>query len=146
MRSALFILAVIGFFIAKYIHNQKKTNKPLICMAGFDCESVVKSSHSQMMGIPLEVFGMLYYAFMSVVYFALIFIPSSSLHDLLIIFLFTAPLLAFLFSLYLVFIQVFVLKKGCSWCFLSSFVCIAIFILTVFAYDFSAAWQGLIGF
>ncbi|MCF7833742.1 MAG: vitamin K epoxide reductase family protein [Candidatus Pacebacteria bacterium] len=143
-RLGMLIFAIVGFFIAKYIYNTKKENKPLVCAVGFDCNGVVNSRFSKLFGIPVEFFGMLYYALMSIAYLALLFIPASSLSPLIILFLAFAPMSAFIFSLYLLFAQVFVLKKGCSWCFISSFVCICIFILTLFVYDISGALQSFL--
>ncbi len=52
-------------------------------------------------------------------------------------------MIAFLFSLYLISIQLFVLKKGCFWCYISSLISILIFVLTLLAYDFPSLVQNL---
>jgi uncharacterized membrane protein len=39
--------------------------------------------------------------------------------------------MAFLFSLYLIGVQIFILKKGCSWCIVSALISALIFILAI---------------
>ena len=138
IRIIVFVLGICGFLVARHIHEHKKAeNAPLVCPVGFDCNAVVHSDYSKFFGIPVEILGMFYYAFVSLAYFILIFgaekMPATIVGLLVII-----SLVAFLFSLYLIGVQIFVLKKGCSWCIVSSIVSAAIFILTIFAYDFSS--------
>jgi len=134
MHSALFILSVTGFLVAGYIYRQKKKGEALICPIGFDCAGVVNSKYSNFFGIPLELFGMLYYILMSILYFLLIFLPLGLFPEWFSIFLISAPFFTFLFSLYLLFIQIFILRKGCSWCYFASLVAVLIFILSFILY------------
>jgi uncharacterized membrane protein len=86
---------------------------------------------------------MLYYALIALGYLFLIF-SASALHENLVSFLVILSSIAFFFSVYLIGIQIFVLKKGCSWCIVSALTCLGIFLLTVFAYDFQDILQNLI--
>ncbi len=135
-RVLIFILAVCGFLIAKHIYKHKKKNSaPLVCPIRFDCTLVVHSDYSKMFGIPLEIFGMIYYALVALCYIFLIFSPNA-LPDIFIGGLALISSFAFLFSLYLIGVQIFILKKGCSWCLASALVCLCIFLLTVFGHGF----------
>lgn len=141
IRSLLFILGVLGFWVAKHIHKHKQEGEaPLVCPVGFDCNAVVHSDYSKMFGIPLEYLGMAYYALISIAYFVLIFlgeeIPGIVAGSLML-----SSLGAFLFSIYLIGVQIFILKKGCSWCVVSAGISVLIFILTSFAYDFGSIAQ-----
>ncbi len=135
MRIIIGVLAACGFFVASHIYKHKKAKKPLVCPVGFDCNFVVHSDYSEFMHIPLELFGMGYYALLSLFYFLSLFI-----FDVMPIKLATLVLLssfgAFIFSIYLLGVQIFALKKGCSWCIVSAVISILIFILTVLNYDF----------
>jgi uncharacterized membrane protein len=138
IRIAIFVLGVCGFMVAWTIFKHKKPNQsPLVCPLKFDCQTVVHSDYSKFFGVPVEILGMLYYGFVFVSYFLLIFV-SHSLPILFVGFLATLSIIAFLYSLFLIGVQIFVLKKGCFWCFISAFICILIFLLTVSAYDFSS--------
>lgn len=130
IRIAIFILGLCGFMVAYHIYKHKKNRIPLICPIGFDCSFVVHSAYSEFMHVPLEIFGMIYYAFLSLFYLYFIFI-SETVPVVLSGFLLLASLGAFLFSLYLLVVQIFILKKGCSWCVVSALISVLIFILTI---------------
>ena len=117
MQIAIVILGASGFLVAKHIYGSKKTGMPLVCPVRFDCHSVVNSDYSKIFGIPVELLGMGYYALIALAYLLSIFvILPATLHTIFFIF----SKLAFLFSLYLIGVQIFVLKKGCSWCIVSA--------------------------
>lgn len=132
-RIMLFLFAFAGFFVARHIYKHKKSGAPLVCPIKFDCNSVVHSDYSKFLGIPLEKLGMAYYAVATLGYFILIFI--ANLPRFLVGILVLSSLFAFIFSIYLIIIQLFVLKKGCSWCFTSAFICILIFFLNIYLYN-----------
>ena len=129
----MFVLGGCGFLIAKHIHNHKTKNKPLICPGRSECHAVIHSNYAEIFGVQNEVFGMIYYAFISLS-FLLVFIltlysiPADRI--IFVIFLvFIASLVSVLYSIYLLGVQIFILKKSCIWCIISSFISILIFIL-----------------
>ncbi len=133
----IFVLGLCGFMVARHIRKHKIKNIPLVCPMNFDCHTVVYSDYSKFICIPVEFLGMIYYALISVAYFIFIFwekiLPVS-----VTLFIMTTSFIAFLFSLYLIAVQIFILKKGCSWCIVSALISACIFILTIFAYDFGS--------
>ena len=127
----IFILSLCGFWVARHIHNHKTKNTPLICPGKFDCHTVVHSDYSKFLGVPVEFLGMMYYALISITYLVLTFVPDILSHYLT----FCLDLLstgALIFSFYLIAVQIFILKKGCSWCFISALISALIFILVIF--------------
>lgn len=137
LRVAIFVLGICGFWVAKHIRNHKVKDTPLVCPIGFDCHAVVHSDYSKFIGMPVEILGMIYYGLLSLAYLFFIF-WSEMMPNGLIGFLILMSLGAFLFSLYLIFVQIFLLKKGCSWCIVSALISAAIFGLTMMSYDFSS--------
>lgn len=136
-RLGIFVLGFCGFLVARHIHNHKNSNKaPLVCPIRFDCNTVVHSDYSKLLGIPVEIFGMLYYSLVAISYFAFIFMPFA-LPLYFTNFIIILSLFAFFFSVYLIGIQIFVLKKGCSWCIVSAIISACIFILTILTYHLS---------
>jgi uncharacterized membrane protein len=132
--GAIFVLGVCGLLIARHIRNHKTNNAPLVCMVGFDCHAVVHSDYSKFLGLPVELLGMTYYALVSVFYLLVLVKPDFV--SLGVVGIATiASCVAFIFSIYLIVIQIFVLKKGCSWCIVSSLVSASIFVLTMFTTD-----------
>ena len=142
-KLAIVALGFCGFFIARYIYKHKKKETiPFICPMKFNCHDVIHSNYARFFGISLEVYGIIYYAFIVVIYSYFVIISTLSVP--FVIFVIFLSFSAFIFSIYLVMIQIFVLKEGCFWCFVSAFISIIIFILTLFIYDFKYIIQLLI--
>lgn len=126
----IIILAVLGIFVATHIFKEKKKKKPLICSKNFKCDSVVRSKYSKLFGAPVELFGIFYYILI-IVSFSLFLFRPSVISPLFIIFVFFATGGAFLFSIYLTFIQTFKIKEFCSWCLSSAVISSFIFFLVL---------------
>lgn len=138
IRLAIFILGLCGFLVARHISKKKKDKeKPFVCPLNFDCHTVVNSDYSKLFGVSLETLGMIYYGLVSIFYFLIIFLPET-LPIILINSLIALSLIAFLFSIYLIFVQIFILKSGCFWCIISTIISVLIFILTILLNDFNS--------
>lgn len=141
VRLALFALGLAGFLVARHVNKHKKSEEqPLVCMVGFDCHAVVHSDYSKFFGIHVEILGMLYYGLVTLFYLAILFIPGI-LHTALLGAMVLLSSTAFLFSVYLIAVQIFILKKGCSWCFVSAFISTIIFTVTLLFYNWSEVFQ-----
>jgi|SRR3989344_9470378 len=116
------ILAIAGFALALYIHFHKRTARPLVCPIGHHCDPVIHSDYSKIFGFPVEMLGMLYYALIAVGYWLA---PAHMALQII-------SGAAFGFSLYLIGIQLFVLRMWCTWCLISAALCTGIFIVTFF--------------
>jgi uncharacterized membrane protein len=122
------LLGLVGFLIAFFIYRKKKAKKKLICPRYSNCDTVIHSDYSKILGIPVETLGMIYYLFI------------GSAYSLVFVFHFWSPVVAaillgvsmcsVLFSIYLVSIQAFVVKQWCVWCLCSAFISLLIFILS----------------
>ncbi len=119
-----------GIGVAGYIYYAKNYQEHLACPVGSDCNVVIKSRYSVFFGVPLEYWGMLYYVTIFCSYLAFLITPALRESLLLPTVLFlTAG--AFLFSIYLTFIQGFVLRAWCIWCLLSASLSTIIFIASL---------------
>ena len=128
------IFALAGFSLAAYVHYKKKTAQPLVCPLNGKCEEVVTSKYSKFFGVPVESLGMAYYALVTVVYALHVLVPSL-LSDTVIFLMTGVTIGAFVFSLYLIFIQAFILRKWCTWCLFSAGFSTLIFITAVLGAD-----------
>ncbi|MEX2436533.1 MAG: vitamin K epoxide reductase family protein [Candidatus Paceibacterota bacterium] len=119
--------ALSGLGVAGYIYYKKSSNSHLICPSGSDCDVVIGSKYSKFLKVPLEYWGISYYVSIIVSYGLFLMIPElrSGILMPLIIILTSAALL---FSLYLIFVQGFILRNWCIWCLLSAMMSISIFI------------------
>lgn len=129
LHLASITLSIVGFFIAFYIYRKKRKKKPLICPLRSNCDAVVTSDYSKFLNIPLENIGMGYYAFLALLHSVLIVVGDSPLFSLMVL-VFSGG--AFLFSVYLISIQAFVLRQWCVWCLSSASISTIIFLITVF--------------
>lgn len=128
-----------GFGVASYIRYTKKHHQQLVCPIGSDCNVVINSRYSKFLGVPIEYLGMFYYAVIFIAYIILIFAPYLLSGAFLVgLVMFTA--ISFLFSLYLLFAQAFLLRQWCIWCLLSATLSIAIFITSLVSVNFAVAF------
>ena len=126
----LMILSIIGFAVSYYIFYSKKYDKHLYCPIGQDCDAVVKSKYGKTFGIENTIPGMLYY----VVIFAYGILLNRNVFIALPVYYFIVGIsvASVLFSLYLVYVQKFILKKWCIYCIVSTIA--SIMILGVLVY------------
>lgn len=128
-RLIILILASIGFGIASYIRGKKHKEAPLVCPLEGSCETVVHSEYSKFLGIPLELWGMAYYGSLSLFYAISFILPGIPENISYIVLGISA--LAFLFSLYLTFIQAVIIHHWCTWCLFSAGISTLIFICSL---------------
>lgn len=123
----ILLLAILGFLNAFYLYSQHKrevaTGQKMFCLIGGDCGAVVGSKYGRTLGIKNEKIGMAYYILLGVYFFINIYIPNP----INIIFMKIVTIIATIFSLYLLYVQTFLLKKFCSWCLIAIFINILIF-------------------
>ncbi len=123
-RAVITVLSLIGFIVTAYLtyvyYNQAETS---FCVTGSSCDIVRLSGYSSIDGIPVSLVGL-------VGYFGLFIITVSNISDRLKwLTLYFISLPGLVFSIYLTYVEVFVLKAICSFCLLSAILITAIFIL-----------------
>lgn len=128
--TILSFISLAGFSLARYIYKKKTEKRPLMCPMKTRCEDVVTSDYSKMFGVPLEIFGMWYYGTLSVVYGFFSIFPATHL-PLVSFVLVLISLVAFVVSLYLIFVQAFALRAWCTWCLMSAFLSTTIFAISL---------------
>ncbi|MFB6225988.1 MAG: vitamin K epoxide reductase family protein [Candidatus Paceibacteria bacterium] len=125
-------LSFLGFLISFYIFQKKRSKTHLKCPLDAQCDQVIHSKFSSFFGISVEVLGMIYYGLVAVGYGLKWYLPSFFIGWVGVI-LPSITIGAVLFSLYLVFVQIFTLKEYCSWCIASAFICVLIAVLALAA-------------
>lgn len=117
-------LSFAGFLLATYLRHKKRKKEHFVCPLKAKCDAVIHSRYSKFLGVPVELIGMAYYGLIAIGYG--IKLANGELHALSYVLL-AATAGAFLFSLYLTFVQVFSLREYCSWCLFSALLCTVIF-------------------
>jgi len=127
----LFIIAaVIGLIDSIYLIWIKIANDKIYCLPGIgDCWTVNTSQYSQVFGIPISAFGAI--AYLAILVAALFANRSNFLRVNQITLLFGISLAGFLYSLYLTYLELFVINAICPFCVISAVAMTILFVLSV---------------
>lgn len=123
---AIGFFAFLGFLDATYLSAVHFLDSAPGCGESGGCEQVANSEYSVMAGIPVSVFGMLFY--LSVILLSVFWIDKGAAFVPKTIFALSAP--AFLFSMYLVYLMLYVIEATCWWCMASAVSTTFIFLLS----------------
>lgn len=121
------IVSAIGFLDATYLTVEHYRGAIPPCSVE-GCEIVLTSAYSTVAGIPIALFGALFY--LTVLILSLYFLDSKNAKALRAASYLTIP--AFLTSLVLVYLQLFVLKNICQYCMVSAVTSTVLFIFGIY--------------
>ena len=134
---AILVFSLVGFLTSRAIYRIRR-GKVNEIHCTHSCKSVVTSRFSHFLGIRSEVWGMLYFALTFLFFLVNIFHPLSE-RVLFIGIIIT--LLAFIYTLHLIFVQLIVLKKWCTVCFWASASAFMVTVLAFLGYHFSFGYE-----
>ena len=122
---AIIIISFIGFLDAAYLTVQHYQEGILPCVVFEGCEQVTNSKYSTIFNIPISLLGAAYYLviFLS----AVVFWESKKDKALLVISY--LPIGGFVISVFLLYLQLFVIKAICAYCVVSIITSTMLFIL-----------------
>jgi uncharacterized membrane protein len=138
--SILFVLfPIVGLADTIYLINKRKKGKTPVCPLKGDCAFMLNSKYNKILGVHTDVIGLAYYVgiilwILTIVALVILadneiglFSTNLEINLSIAAVLFLTPILAtlaaFLMTLRMLFLQLFVIKKMCFWCLLSS-ICI----------------------
>lgn len=116
LRGISLVLVVVGLLISGYLSYLKLTSTSAVCVGGaaFNCDYVESSQYSKLAGIPIAYLGLATYLFIGA---ALLFENRIALlKSYGAVLIFGITLFAFLFSLWLIYVQAALLQAWCIWC------------------------------
>jgi uncharacterized membrane protein len=123
----MIILAVFGVMDTQYLLTKSQEKESVVCFFSEDpnsCNSVLDSKYSTLFGVHLSVYGLCYYIFVFI--FILLFNASKERRYFNLLFLATGW--GLLFSIWLTYLQVFVLHNLCFYCIISGLISTMLFI------------------
>ena len=131
LRLASIILAIAGFVDASYLVWIKISQNKALCFIGAgDCFSVNNSKYSEWFGIPVALFGALAYL---TIFTTLFFERRNDFFEengsLLV---FGLTLVGVIYSVYLTYIEIAVLRTICPFCVISAITMFLTFVLSIF--------------
>ncbi len=129
LRQITIALTIIGLLVSIYMTIYKLTNNESMCIGSSGCSEVNASRYSEINGIPVAVLGVVGYAAI----LALLFLEQRSgfIQENGSMIFFGISLIGFLFTLYLIYIEIALIKAYCPFCLASQAVMIVIFIISV---------------
>lgn len=123
------VLAILGLLVAAYMTIYKITANDSMCLGSGDCSIVNASRYSEVYGIPVALIGMLGYAAILGIHWLErrneFFEANGSM------LFFGIALLGFLFTLWLIYVEIALIKAICPFCLASQFIMTIIFIISV---------------
>lgn len=129
LTQLTYLFIIIGLLVSIYMTIFKITSDERMCVGSKDCSVVNASKYSEVNGVPVAVIGVAGYAAMLAVLLLErnpgFFKQNGSM------ILFGLALTGFLFNVYLIYIEVALLKAYCPFCITSQAAMTFIFILSV---------------
>jgi uncharacterized membrane protein len=120
------VIALIGLGDAIYLTLKHLTDEKVPCGLTGGCEKVLTSSYAEIGGIPIAAFGAVAYF----IAFSLAILAAYGNRLTWSLFGIQVSLMAAT-SLYLVYLQLFVLEAVCQYCMISGGVCFTLFIIAL---------------
>lgn len=120
------VIALIGLGDAIYLTIKHLTDEKVPCGLTGGCEAVLTSQYAEFGGIPIAAFGAIAYF----IAFSLAILAAYGNRLMWRLFGIQVSLMAAA-SLYLVYLQLFVIKAICQYCMLSAGVCFTLFMIAL---------------
>jgi uncharacterized membrane protein len=113
---AVALLAIIGIGVAAYLTFIETTHQQAICGPIGNCNSVQQSPYARLFGfLPVGVLGVIGYAMILIAWLVQKF-TSERIHNFASIAIWAMSWFGILFSIYLTFLEAFVIGSTCVWC------------------------------
>lgn len=113
-------LCVIGFGVAGYLAYVETTQVEAVCGPVGDCNTVQQSEYARLFGIlPIGVMGLFGYVAIFIAWMVARF-SNGYFANLAVLSIFTMTAFGTLFSIYLTFLEPFVIGATCAWCLTSA--------------------------
>jgi uncharacterized membrane protein len=129
LNQIIIALAVVGLLISIYMTIYKLTDNDSMCVGSQGCSVVNASKYSEVNGIPVAVLGMLGYA--AILGVSLLERKPGFFKENGTMILFALTLTGFLFNIWLIYVEVALIKAYCPFCIASQITMTIIFILVV---------------
>jgi uncharacterized membrane protein len=136
LRVLSLLLVVAGVVISGYLSYTELTSTPIACpktdaadgVPAVNCDVVQSSAYSKLANIPVAYLGLISYLVMG----ALLLLEDRTalLQTYGLTLLFGITLFAFMYSMWLVYVQAAILQSFCPWCLAHEAVMTVLFLLT----------------
>ena len=122
-------LAIIGLLVSVYMTIYKLTDNDKMCIGSSGCSVINSSPYSEVSGIPVAVFGVGGYA--AILAVLLLEKRNRFLQENGTLLFFGLSIFGFLFTVWLIYVEVALIHALCPFCLTSQAVMTVIFIISV---------------
>ncbi len=127
--ASFIALAVGGIIDTSYLLYQHYKKKPLICPMDHDCSVVTEGKWSRIFFVRNEILGLSFYLLMLTFIILSVILPNFS--SKIYLFLFIFSIIGVVFSIFLVYLQIYKIRDYCFYCLISAFLTLLIFINSI---------------
>ena len=138
-RMAAALLSLAGFFVSLYLYLYKIGRIGTLACGTGGCETVQTSPFSRFLGLEVALYGVVGYLVLLVLSMDTLRRPAAANSSRLLLILSGAGLA---FTIYLTYLELFVIKAICRWCVGSAVIITLIFIVALLDWRRRAAPPG----
>ncbi len=129
LYRASLVFVIVGLLVSIYMTIYKITSNDVMCLGSGDCHTVNASRYSEVNDVPVAVIGVLGYA---AILTTLLFERRNAFFKMNgTLLAFGMSLTGFLFTVWLIYVEIALIKAFCPFCITSQVAMTLIFILSV---------------
>ena len=124
-NKVIFFLANAGLLVSLYLLWTYVSGSPIVCSSS-GCDAVRASSYSHLFGVPQPAFGVIFYILIIILSLLVAvwrYFPENKIKVAILI----VSLFGFAYSVYLTYLEAFVIHGFCDWCLVSAIISALIF-------------------
>ncbi len=131
MTISIFALIFAGLGVALYLTFLHYTHGSAVCggMETFsNCDMVLQSKYAEVFNVPVALFGVVFYAMILIVFLNIIYRKDDFFVDVM----FSVEIVGFVFSVLLVYTQIFLIGALCPYCLSSAIITAFLFFMSLY--------------
>ncbi len=118
--QVLYIFSLIGLVIAAYLWYLYSQPQQIGCTLNGGCEAVRQTIYSEFLGISIPILGIIYYLVVTIYAISRVLKRKVFKYENYLLLLYVTG--GFLFSVYLTYLELFVINAVCVYCAASAFI------------------------
>ncbi|MCB8916571.1 MAG: vitamin K epoxide reductase [Ardenticatenaceae bacterium] len=122
-------LALLGLLVSAYLAYVEVTHSEAVCGPVGDCNAVQSSSYATLFGIPIAIYGLIFYLAVGVLWYMQPRQATAKRHQQITAALLALTVAGTLFSIYLTALEIFTIEAVCAWCLTSAVVSTVLMLL-----------------
>lgn len=142
INRIIFVLSLLGIIVSSYLAYEYTQSSSIVCpISGIGCNVVRSSPYASFFGISTPFYGVAFYflmAMLSVIRGTL----KGALSNYVVWLQVILSSAAFIFGVYLTYLEAFIIRAFCSWCLASFAITASIMLLSILRVRANLSWQA----